>query len=209
MIYISRLLHQGRLTERQVHAAHRFRRDPEAWRGSLPPTAWRLLHEIVVEDAKITRVEEREGWSVLSGKIVLGVLLTMMEETPAPASAAKSAREETIEDLRDRLDFVIGEDDEAIHIMQELNVPRTAARLFLILKRANNRALTRETVWRRLYAEKSEADWPDDRIIDVLVCKLRPALAEHGRYEILTVYGAGFCLVDRAGATVKHVRTAS
>jgi DNA-binding response OmpR family regulator len=48
-----------------------------------------------------------------------------------------------------------------------------------------------------------DVDWPDIKVIDVLVCKLRKVLPDTHRVE--TVWGRGYRLVRNSSATIKKL----
>lgn len=64
---------------------------------------------------------------------------------------------------------------------------------FLLNKRG--RLARKESLLDWLFQLKPECDWPEDKIADVLVCKLRKALEPIG-LEIETVWGVGWYLAE-------------
>lgn len=68
-----------------------------------------------------------------------------------------------------------------------------------ILFDAKGRPISRGHLYDALYALKPEADWAEDKIIDVFVSKIRQKL-KGTQWEIVTVYGVGYSLVEREGA---------
>ena len=79
MRVIFRLRATGHLTEQQVLTAARFGKDPNRFR--LAPTGFRFLHDVIIKETELERLEKSRGWAARSAKVVLSVLLHMIEET--------------------------------------------------------------------------------------------------------------------------------
>jgi DNA-binding winged helix-turn-helix (wHTH) protein len=72
----------------------------------------------------------------------------------------------------------------------------TRQRMLLLLLNENlGKVVTKEFLMARLYADKSIDEVPQDKIIDVFVCKLRTAMGRANvSYTIDTIWGRGFRL---------------
>ena len=67
------------------------------------------------------------------------------------------------------------------------------------LMRAQGAVVTREQLYDALYSGRAECDWPEPKIIDVFVCKLRRKLSQLGQCAgIETVWGRGWRIVGAA-----------
>jgi len=53
--------------------------------------------------------------------------------------------------------------------------------------------VTRDGLYTVLYTGRPESEWPDEKILDVQICKLRPHLKPHG-IEIKTKWGEGWSM---------------
>ncbi|MEW9304521.1 winged helix-turn-helix domain-containing protein [Labrys neptuniae] len=65
--------------------------------------------------------------------------------------------------------------------------------LFDTLAKAYPRIVTRDQIYDSLYALRPDCDWPELKIIDVMICKVRPQLAPIGM-TIETAWGRGWKL---------------
>src|SRR5260221_2612574 len=53
--------------------------------------------------------------------------------------------------------------------------------------------VTRESLYIVLYADRPECDWPEEKVMDVQICKLRRILRRHG-IAIETRWGEGWSM---------------
>lgn len=96
-------------------------------------------------------------------------------------------------ELRDHLDWIRAVDgsDDVADAMTRLGVPNQAARIYVILRRANGRALSKDGIIAQLYDAPTDV-WAN--LIEVQICRLRKALPAGERIE--TVRGVGYRLVE-------------
>jgi hypothetical protein len=195
---VGRLFATGRLTQEQALVASRFRRNPAAWRSTVPPRMWSILHALVVEDVEICEYEMANGWSPRSGRTILDVLLTIMldglEPKPPPRSVVKAERE--LEDLREKVLWLTGDATNAdLEVMAGLGLTPLEARWLTVLLRSPNRTIHRETLLARLYGNRSAEEIPEIKIVDVIACRVRRKLAQAGRpISIETIWATGYRL---------------
>lgn len=181
---------RGLLTEQQVVTAMRFKKDPSAFR--LAPTLTRFLHDVIVKDRGLEEIERTRGWSVRSAKVLLSQLLFALEECDGMFWDDGETERETVEDLRDTIDFLTATDvTEISKLMVEHGLSRRLARLLMILRRAGG-PVDAETLYRRLYADLNEADWPSGGTLSVHIHDLRKRLPSG--MSIVNIRGVGYYL---------------
>lgn len=192
---VMNLIRRGFLTDRHALVAQRFAEAPQA--VALAPSLWRVLYDLVVLEEELEAYEARRGWPQRSAKQVLRLLLTALQEADG---AFLRLPDRSSGDAGDMIAYLTGDDANAeAEVITALAVPRTQARLLLILRAESGRVVTRDQVMRRLYAQAREADIPDEKIVDVFICKLRAALKRAGAPEhIETVWGTGWRHVGAA-----------
>lgn len=76
----------------------------------------------------------------------------------------------------------------------EPHLSKTEGKILRLLMARNT--VNRDTVFDSLYGDRSDADQPDFKTLDVCVCKLRKKLAPYG-VVIATVWGEGYRLTDK------------
>jgi two-component system cell cycle response regulator CtrA len=104
-----------------------------------------------------------------------------------------------IERLRTRvaeLEFHISEMVKELQRVAEswpLRLPPTYALVLSVFLKHPKMVLTKEFLWRNIYAARigHEDEWPDPKIIDVFICKLRPIIKRYDIY-IETIWGRGW-----------------
>lgn len=69
-------------------------------------------------------------------------------------------------------------------------------RLIELLARREGQTLTKDCLLHGMYFDRPDCDWPELKIIDVFVCKLRRKL-EGTPHEIETVWGLGYRYVRK------------
>jgi two-component system, cell cycle response regulator CtrA len=60
------------------------------------------------------------------------------------------------------------------------------------------------SMWTLLYGDLPECDWPEPKILDVNICKLRKHLNEHG-VTINTIWGVGWHVVPEHRSKLKEL----
>lgn len=77
----------------------------------------------------------------------------------------------------------------------KLGLTTKESRIITILRSRPGHVFPRDTLMNALYFDKPDGDWPEPKIIDVFICKLRRKIAPTG-CGIQTVYGRGYEWVD-------------
>lgn len=81
-----------------------------------------------------------------------------------------------------------------------LRLSPTEARALFLLDRRRGSVVRRTSIMAALYSDRSDGDTPDDKIADVIICKIRAKLSAAGvPARILTRWGSGFVLDCAAG----------
>ena len=80
--------------------------------------------------------------------------------------------------------------------LEGLKLTTSERLLCKILHDAGGRAVRRGHLYDALYGLKPEADWADDKIVDVFICKIRRRL-KGSQWQISTVWGFGYSLERR------------
>src|SRR4051794_32177910 len=98
-----------------------------------------------------------------------------------------------LDNLRDRisqLEQILGIDRSATGRLKDAFgiSPALASMLGILMARS---LVSGEAFYTALYGARPECDWPDEKIIDVQICKLRAAIKPHG-IEIGTKWGEGW-----------------
>ncbi|WP_198666043.1 winged helix-turn-helix domain-containing protein [Tropicimonas sp. IMCC34043] len=182
------LKRKGLLTEQQVLAAHRFSKNPNAF--VVAPTLYRVLHDAILRDEPLETMEKRRGWPARSAKAIVGLILHALQEM-------QGSHEEAGEDdasARETVAFLMADDArDLIPLMERFGFTQREARLFRILERSAGNCIGKETLLARLYADRP-LDTPDQKILDVFVCKIRKKL-DGAPCRIETEHGVGYRLV--------------
>lgn len=72
-------------------------------------------------------------------------------------------------------------------------ITRTEAKVLAYIVNAHPAIATPDKIVTAVYWDKPDVDWPDEKIIDVFVCKLRKKLKQSGSiYSLNTVWGVGY-----------------
>jgi two-component system cell cycle response regulator CtrA len=119
------------------------------------------------------------------------------------SEAALRERIDYLEAEVDRLNRLLGAtaSDEQIELVRSnFGVTRGLARILLVLATSTAKVVTREALLNGYCGEK--LDQPDIQTMDVMVCKLRPALKPHG-ITIETVWGTGYRLAPDMRAKIE------
>jgi two-component system cell cycle response regulator CtrA len=108
--------------------------------------------------------------------------------------------------LRDRveeLEALLGVDRSIVgRIRDAFNIePRHAQIVGMLLSRD---FVTRDGLYTVLYGDLPEKDWPNDKILDAQICKLRPRLVPFG-IEINTKWGEGWSMTKADKAKVRAI----
>lgn len=113
-----------------------------------------------------------------------------------------------IERLKDRieqLEEVIGVDRSmTTRIREALKLePLKAQIVGMLLSRD---FVTRDGLYTVLYAGRPECEWPDEKVLDAQICKLRPHLSAHG-VEIETKWGDGWSMPSGSKTILRKLCT--
>lgn len=179
------------LTEQQVVTALAFYQDPNRFR--LAPTLFGVLHEIIIQNESLEKIEERRGWPARSAKAILSILLHSLEETRG-AFWSDADVPESVEEMKATVEYITGDSlvDQG-EVMQRFGATQKEAKLFLILERAKGSVVSKDQIMSRLYDARQIDEVPDLKIVDVFICKLRAKIENRG-YKIKTLWGAGYSL---------------
>ena len=105
-----------------------------------------------------------------------------------------SAREQALLDRIEQLETLLSVDRSATGQLREVFKlePLHAQMLGMLLKRE---FVTRDGLYTVLYEGRPECEWPDEKILDVQMCKMRAHLKKHGHdITIITKWGEGWQL---------------
>jgi two-component system cell cycle response regulator CtrA len=109
-------------------------------------------------------------------------------------------------DSRQELERLVDTQRERIRQLEELLVPSSTlvpqewmlttkeARVFSHL--TTRQIASKRTIMQALYFDQHSDDEPQEKIVDVFVCKMRKKLKPYG-VQIETIWGQGYSLVDR------------
>ncbi|MBZ9939167.1 winged helix-turn-helix domain-containing protein [Mesorhizobium sp. BR1-1-16] len=76
---------------------------------------------------------------------------------------------------------------------QSVRLPSLEFCFFEALRQSYPRVLSKEAMFDKVYGARPECDWPEPKIIDVMICKMRPKLAPLGLI-ISTHWGVGYSI---------------
>lgn len=188
---IHRLITRGLLSQENAKTAEAF---VNGEIGDLPTYVAFLLHEFLVQERGVDWMEKKYGWSARSGKVVLGVLLKIAESKTVISVKKTQKREDELQEL---INYMTGENiDEQIDISKRYKLTQVEAKIFLILRSANGRVVPKEIIMSRAYSDRNVNEWPEPKVIDVYISKIRKKLPEH---RISTVWGVGYSMVKTEG----------
>jgi two-component system cell cycle response regulator CtrA len=120
------------------------------------------------------------------------------DELLATIQALKAKNRELVE-RNEHLDFCIAEmttipaemttlPPDVMHALTPSQI-----RVLAALVEARGRMMTREGLLAAAYHDRAFADWPEIKIIDVYICKIRKTLEQIGSgIEVRTLWGRGF-----------------
>lgn len=90
-----------------------------------------------------------------------------------------------------------------------LGITNKQARLLLVLTKRANFAVSKETVYRAVF-EHENGDGPENKIMDVVLCRLRTALRDaNAPGEIVTIRAAGWKSTPDLTAWVRSITNPS
>lgn len=113
------------------------------------------------------------------------------------AQTTISNLQDRVADLEARLKAI---QDEYNHFeLPGVKLTNSQRTLVKMLFDAKGRPISRGHLYGALYALKPEADWPEDKIIGVFICRIRRQL-RGTPWEIQTLFGVGYVLVEREAA---------
>lgn len=183
-----------------------FAENPSAF--NLQPSFIRILEELILKDVPIGKFEKVRRWPARSAKLMLSQLLIAMGETCIAYVEEPNDEylpdQEMIEEQREMIKFLTGDDPSGIcELMTDFDFTPKQAKMFLILRSSLGIVVAKEAIVRRLYHGRSLDEYPDTKIVDVFVCKMRKKLGD--RYEIQTAWGEGYRLVRKKPSEMKEV----
>ena len=190
---IMNLQRRGHLTEQQVLHAYKFSKNPNAY--TLAPTFYRVLHDAIINDEPLEKMEKRRGWPARSAKALISLVLHALQEVGGSHSepAEDEDEDEDSGTAEERLAYLKADAAQDIMpLVMEYGFSPREARLFLVLARSPGRMCGKEALFTRMYADRID-DPPDVKIVDVFICKMRKKL-ELTRWRIDTVWGEGYML---------------
>lgn len=184
---ILKLQSDGVIGPQHVIAAQKWRDDYT--RMFLSPSMFRIMHDAVIKGMGVVEIEVKHNLPARSAKAILHLILTSLDECEGIFFASPLDVEDSFSHERE---YLTGTNIiEQSELMEKFGFTATEARLFMILRNAK-KFETRVTIHTRLYADRDD-DAPDLKIIDVLICKMRPKLAGSG-YAIEGLHGMGIRL---------------
>lgn len=197
---IIELNRSGHLTERQLFVASKFAHAPQKF--TLAPSLYRILHDLIINDEPLEAYEKRKGWCARSAKVLLSQLLYALQEVEGVWWSSQEPEEE-VEDLREMIRYLTGDDDQALFdLIEQYDLTPMQARIFLVLH-SRNGPLTKEVIMRRVYANRSEDEIPESNILNSFICNMRRKV--RGDWVIRTVRGDGYVLERvREASQPKH-----
>ncbi len=94
----------------------------------------------------------------------------------------------------------------SLFLQKGVKLSKGEARVLAAL-RGRNRPVSRNLLMDRIYGLSPDADCPDDKIIDVWICKVKPKIKQTGLpWKIVTHWGLGYELEeDKAPQTLRRV----
>lgn len=178
------------LTEQQILTAARFIKDPTSF--YLPPTLFRFMSDVLISGAGLEQVEKARGWAPRSAKVLLSQLLFALEETGGfrPLDSYERCR---LSALQEELEFLRGERiDDVLEMGRKYDLSACEAQVLLIIKNANGRPVRKSFIHQIIYSGRDA----DEKIIDVLICKIRKKLRRaSAAIEIVTIRGGAVKLI--------------
>lgn len=111
---------------------------------------------------------------------------------------AGMAAPEAVEYLLGLLDFIVNPEPAEIDPLRtQFGLTIHEAKLVLALSRSRGRIVTKETLMGAVYGGVPDDDWPQLKIIDVFVCKIRAKLTD-APFSIETAWGRGYRFNDHS-----------
>lgn len=189
MNYILKLQSDGYIERQHVLAATKWR--DNYTRMFLAPSLFRIMHDAVIKGLGGEAIEAKHNLPARSAKAVVRMILTALDECEGIFFTSPNDAEDAFTVERE---YLTGTNiAEQSKVMETFGLTATEARLFIVL-RNSGKFETREAIHTRLYADYKK-DAPDLKIIDVLICKMRPKLAGTG-WVFDLLHGTGIRLKD-------------
>jgi len=104
------------------------------------------------------------------------------------------------EQVRQAHAALTSDDDRFSTVCHKLHLSRQLEQMVRCLYKRNG-LVTKEQLYVSMYAHRPDADWADQKIIDVQVCKIR---AKIGKDMIDTVWGRGYTLTEKGREFLKN-----
>ncbi len=84
-----------------------------------------------------------------------------------------------------------------------MKMPKTKFEIFEKLYADSPKVVSKENIFNYLYSLEHDCDWPEIKIIDVMMCNLRSIIRESGleeKLKIETIWGVGYRMIPE----IKH-----
>ena len=204
------------LTDRQAVLALRFMDAPDL--VPLPPMALDVLTALLIDRWGTEEYEREIGVPVRSARPLLAQALDTYEALEAgrlaegrktrPRSvldeirASDLPRDEVIEELSARIEWLVGDGGDAIDVIAAYGLTRQQAPIILALQRANGRVVSYDSLLARINVLRPDADMSSVLSLQTQVSYMRRKLRAAGvPHEIENVYGVGYRMVSGSGAS--------
>lgn len=144
-----------------------------------------LAREVGCTRSSVMRAEEKFGVSILTPR-------------NAPNDYRKCVKDmkanEAVEYLLDCIDVLLSVDapPENQELITSLGLTGQQGRIFLSLAQSVGKIVTKNAIYDAMFFDRPVGDWPDLKIVDVQICKLRQKLPP--KYRIETIWGVGYRL---------------
>lgn len=126
---------------------------------------------------------------------------TIIQQLKAKCGTAEPSDFRKLEAEADRLTTEIevlrmaGASEPACSKWHAYGLTEAEINVITILERAGDRGVNKESIHSIMFAGRPVDEWPELKIIDVYMCKIRPKLIKHNApYWIETIWGRGYRL---------------
>ncbi len=184
------LYRTGYLSAGHVEIAERWRQEPT--KLFLAPSMFCILHDAIFKGLGCEEIEVKRGLPSRAAKSIIRLLLTALQECNSIFIRLPIDAEEEWQSEREML---LGRDvSELSTVMGEFGLSPMLARLLIILRSWQGRAVPFDAVYARLYAGRYD-DAPDMGTVKVHVFNLNKKLRARG-LRVETVRGIGWRLIN-------------
>lgn len=90
-----------------------------------------------------------------------------------------------------------------IDLVVKCKLTTAEERVLRLLYKHKQGVITKSVIWAAMYSDRLDRDWPDAKIVDVWVCKLRFKLPD--KTYIQTSWGRGYVLTPEGRAFVQNI----